>query len=77
VQCDIIYAAEDAMFGLPEVKIGTIPGAGGTQRLARALGKHKVSSLLYCNHSVWCNIRPPCINININLDSHVITNHLI
>lgn len=44
--CDMIVAADDAQFGQPEITLGIIPGGGGTQRLARVLGKQRTMELV-------------------------------
>jgi enoyl-CoA hydratase len=45
MQCDVVIAADNAKFGQPEIKLGVIPGLGGTQRLTRAIGKAKAMDL--------------------------------
>lgn len=44
--CDVVIAASDAVFGHPEITLATMPGAGGSQRLPRAVGKHKALDML-------------------------------
>lgn len=45
--CDLIYAADNAKFGLPEVSLGVIPGFGGTQRLTRLVGRARAKELVF------------------------------
>lgn len=50
--CDFIYAADKARFGLPEVTLGVIPGFGGTQNLARLIGKARANELIFTGRMI-------------------------
>ena len=52
MSCDFIYATKNAVFGQPEVRLGLIPGFGGTQRLSRLVGRNLAKELIYTGRNV-------------------------
>ena len=56
LSCDFIYASENAKLGLPEIKLGIIPGFGGTQRLAYAIGARRAKEMIYTGEHISADV---------------------
>lgn len=53
--CDFIYCTENAVFGLPEASLGLIPGFGGTQRLAKIVGRNRAKEMIFTGRKITAN----------------------
>ncbi|MCP4671049.1 MAG: enoyl-CoA hydratase/isomerase family protein [Desulfobacula sp.] len=62
--CDFIYASEKALFGLPEINLGLIPGFGGTQRLARRVGINRAKELVFTGKNINAQTAFDCGIVN-------------
>jgi len=73
LSCDLIVASETARFGQPEINLGVIPGAGGTQRLARALGKALAMEMVLNNRNLTAEeaLRYGLVNRVVPIESYV------
>ncbi|PHS71714.1 MAG: enoyl-CoA hydratase [Cycloclasticus sp.] len=60
MSCDFIYATKTAIFGQPEVKLGLIPGFGGTQRLSKLIGRNKAKELIYTGRNIKVDEAKEC-----------------
>ena len=73
MMCDLIIASETAKFGQPEINIGVMPGAGGTQRLARAIGKCKTMEMVLTGEMIDAveAMRFGLVNTVVSADSYL------